>query len=412
MEDKILINDIVSQCLKYFEDNCYTKCRIARYKEYWRKGIIPFLQEHGSEFLTDNLAQAYLETCTHDGSVRHQEREMMRSVQVLVELWHIGKISRRYYTPAKHELTGQIGRAMEKFMAHLRNLRRGKSTLASYQLYLHDFLYFLQNNNVMQLSEISEWHVVRYAKAQKESRVNKVSALRMLFKYWKSMGAIGYDLEETFAGAAIKRHERTPSFYSTEEVWQIEDSIDRRNAVGKRDYAFFMLASRLGLRASDIALIEFSNIDWEHSTIHIIQDKTKVPIELPLLAEVGNAIIDYLRHGRRKSGLSRVFLSARAPFRPMSGSNVSSAIGRLILNSGVDTTGRHHGPHAMRHSLAATLLENGTSIPVISETLGHKSTETTMVYLKIDLTSLQKCALPVPSVPDSFYMQKGGVFYE
>lgn len=253
---------------------------------------------------------------------------------------------------------------------------------------------------------------MRYAKAQKESRVNKVSALRMLFKYWKSMGAIGYDLEETFAGAAIKRHERTPSFYSTEEVWQIEDSIDRRNAVGKRDYALFMLASRLGLRASDIALIEFSNIDWEHSTIHIIQDKTKVPIELPLLAEVGNAIIDYLRHGRRKSGLSRVFLSARAPFRPMSGSNVSSAIGRLILNSGVDTTGRHHGPHAMRHSLAATLLENGTSIPVISETLGHKSTETTMVYLKIDLTSLQKCALPVPSVPDSFYMQKGGVFYE
>ena len=86
MEDKILINDIVSQCLKYFEDNCYTKCRIARYKEYWRKGIIPFLQEQGSEFLTDQLAEAYLETCTHDGSVRHQEREMMRSVQVLVEL--------------------------------------------------------------------------------------------------------------------------------------------------------------------------------------------------------------------------------------------------------------------------------------------------------------------------------------
>lgn len=150
------------------------------------------------------LHQAYLETCTHDGSVRHQEREMMRSVQVLVELWHSGKISRRYYTPAKHELTGQIGRAMEKFMTHLRNLRQGKSTLASYQLYLHDFLYFLQDNNVMQLSEISEWHVVRYAKAQKESRVNKVSALRMLFKYWKSMGAIGYDLEETLPVQPLK----------------------------------------------------------------------------------------------------------------------------------------------------------------------------------------------------------------
>ena len=218
MEDKILIKDIVSQCLKYFEDNCYTKSRIARYTEYWRDGIIPFLQEQGSEYLTDQLAQAYLETCVHDGSVRHQEREMMRSVHVLVDLWHSDKVSRRYYTAVEHELTGQIGNVMEEFITHMRNLRRGNSTLASYRLYLHDFLCFLQDNNVMQLSEISEWHVVKYAKAQKENRVNKISALRMLFKYWKSKALIGYDLEETFAGSALKRHERTPSFYSTEEV--------------------------------------------------------------------------------------------------------------------------------------------------------------------------------------------------
>jgi integrase/recombinase XerD len=80
--------------------------------------------------------------------------------------------------------------------------------------------------------------------------------------------------------------------------------------------------------------------------------------------------------------------------------------------SGVDTTGRKHGAHAMRHSLASRFLENKESIPVISEALGHQSTTTTMSYLRIDVESLRKCALNVPLVDKSFYEQEGGAFYE
>lgn len=173
-----------------------------------------------------------------------------------------------------------------------------------------------------------------------------------------------------------------------------------------------LLATRLGLRASDIAHLSFDNIDWEKSSITLSQFKTGQVVELPMLTNVGESIIDYLKYGRKKSNSKRIFLYTRAPFTFISGCAVSSAIRRIINASGVDVTGRKHGPHSLRHSLASRFLENQESIPVISEALGHQSSTTTMSYLRIDVESLRKCALNVPYLDKSFYEQKGGTFYE
>jgi len=173
-----------------------------------------------------------------------------------------------------------------------------------------------------------------------------------------------------------------------------------------------LLASRLGLRASDIAHLTFDNIDWENSTITLSQFKTRKKIEIPLLVDVGEAIIDYLKYGRKRSESPKIFLYTRAPFTAMTNAAVAGALGRIVDASGVNTTGRKHGAHAMRHSLASRFLENKESIPVISEALGHQSTTTTMSYLRIDVESLRKCALNVPLVDTSFYEQEGGAFYE
>ena len=170
--------------------------------------------------------------------------------------------------------------------------------------------------------------------------------------------------------------------------------------------------NRLGLRASDIAHLTFDNINWGNSKIIFSQFKTGQQIELPLLTDVGEAIIDYLKYGRKLSQSQRVFLYTRAPFTEMTNSAVAGAIGRLVDTSGVDTTGRKHGPHAMRHSLVSRFLENREQLPVISEALGHHTTNTTMSYIRIDIGSLRQCVLEVPAVPAGFYEQKGGAFYE
>jgi site-specific recombinase XerD len=188
--------------------------------------------------------------------------------------------------------------------------------------------------------------------------------------------------------------------------------VDRNHAVGKRDHTIILLAARLGLRASDIAKLKFENILWEQSSIHLTQFKTGNEIKLPLLSEVGNAIVDYLKYGRPKSSENFLFLCARSPFNPIDTSVITRIVQNTFAKTGINTKYRRHGPHALRHSLAGRLLENLTTLPVITEVLGHENTESTKFYLRIDLTSLRQCVLEVPAVSTCFYRQKGGFFYE
>ena len=223
---------------------------------------------------------------------------------------------------------------------------------------------------------------------------------------------IQIDFDAIFSVYKFIKKEKLPSFYSAEEVHQVESSVLRASKMGKRNYAMILLATRLGLRASDIASFQLSAINWDKSIITLTMSKTDKIIELPLLADVGNALIDYLRYGRPNSNLKTVFIAGHAPYGSITSISVSSAISKIILQSGINTEGKRHGSHSMRHSLASILLKNGTTLPVISEVLGHSNTQTTMTYLKIDITSLMQCALPVSQVLDNFYNQKGGMFYE
>ena len=324
---------------------------------------------------------------------------------------NMGYIRKRCFTPVFHALDGEIGTEMEKLITHLTNLRRSTVTIKDYRLYLSEFLMHLNSRMVLHVSDITESDILTFVSSRPTSKVSIVSALRVLFRYWKEEHIIDNRFEELFDTYKVRKPERLPSYFTAEEVRRIEQAVSRTNTTGKRNYAMLLLASRLGLRASDIANLQFTDIDWDKNMITLTMQKTGKVIELPLLADVGNAIIDYLRHGRHESALQSVFLSGNAPYVAATKAMVCKAIDEIICKSGVDTSGKHHGPHSLRHSLASAMLNGGAMMPVISESLGHRSTQTTLTYLKIDIRSLLKCALPVPTVADSFYMQRGGVFY-
>jgi len=209
-----------------------------------------------------------------------------------------------------------------------------------------------------------------------------------------------------------KPQPKLPSTYSKEEVEKLIASVERSSFMGRRDYAIILLATRLGLRNSDITNFKFENLFWEQNMIRLVQYKTDKEIELPLLPEVGNAIIDYLKYSRPHSDKPFVFLTSRSPIKPLTIMGVTSLVQRAFARADIDTKNRHHGPHALRHSLAARLLKQQTMLPIISEVLGHKNTESTRFYLCVNITSMRQCALDVPSVTPSFYTQKGEIFYE
>ena len=409
--EEVKILELTERCIKYFQKQCYTRNRITVYKSLWRNGIIRYMSQKGIESYSPSVGAEFVSTCHFYGTIRPQEREKIRSIQVLDNMLKLGYIRKRCFTPVFHALDGEVGAEMEKLITHLTNLRRSMVTIKDYRLYLSEFLMHLNERNVKHVSAITEKEILTFVSSHPTNKVNIVSALRVLFRFWREEHIVDDRFEELFDTYKTHKPERIPSYFTANEVMRIEQSVSRNSANGKRNYAMLLLASRLGLRASDIANLQFSDIDWDKNMITLTMQKTKKVIELPLLADVGNAIIDYLRHGRPKSDSQNVFLSGNAPYVAATKNMVCAAINGIILRSGVDTSGKHHGPHSLRHSLASAMLNGGSLMPVISESLGHRSTQTTLAYLKIDIRSLQKCALPVPEIADCFYMQRGGAFY-
>ena len=409
--EEVKILELTERCIKYFQKQCYTRNRITVYKSLWRNGIIRYMSQKGIESYSPSVGAEFVSTCHFHGTIRPQEREKIRSIQVLDDMLKLGYIRKRCFTPVFHALDGEVGAEMEKLITHLTNLRRSMVTIKDYRLYLSEFLMHLNERNVKHVSAITEKDILTFVSSHPTNKVNIVSALRVLFRFWREEHIVDDRFEELFDTYKTHKPERIPSYFAANEVMRIEQSVSRNSANGKRNYAMLLLASRLGLRASDIANLQFSDIDWDKNMITLTMQKTKKVIELPLLADVGNAIIDYLRHGRPKSDSQNVFLSGNAPYVAATKNMVCAAINGIILRSGVDTSGKHHGPHSLRHSLASAMLNGGSLMPVISESLGHRSTQTTLAYLKIDIRSLQKCALPVPEIADNFYMQRGGAFY-
>jgi integrase len=156
-----------------------------------------------------------------------------------------------------------------------------------------------------------------------------------------------------------------------------------------------LLAIRLGLRIGDIRSLKKSSIDWDRNTINLKMAKTGQPIELPLLKDIGWAIIDYLQNGRPATNSECLFVRHRAPFNAIGGrGSFTKELHRYILKAGLNVPeGQRHGMHSLRSTLARNMLEIKSPLPIISEALGHQSVNTTSIYLKIDIEGLRKCAL-------------------
>jgi site-specific recombinase XerD len=401
---------------KFLKENLQQSATtIQRNKFYWKK-LFLFMKEKEliaiHPTICDNFLNYALEN-KNPQTLTYKDKLLIYSISLLKEYLLYGDILSK---KEKFTFDGEIGSVMEEYISEKVSERLSKSSIDAYSRQLSRFLKFLKKQNVSSVKDIALNHVFQYIKVlPPELKTNTYTAICIVKRFLKRMsetGRIKMDLSLHIPNSHLVSQPQIPSVYTRDEIGKLLSSIDKGCPKGKRDYAMILLAARLGLRASDISNLKFENILWEQNLIHITQQKTGRELELPLLSEIGNAIIDYLKFGRPSSKEPYIFLRANSPYVKIRAGSLFNITALAIKDARVDIGKRKCGPHALRHTLAGLLLERSVALPIISETLGHGYTKSTMFYLRIDVKSLSKCMLEVTSVEESFYLQKGGMFYE
>lgn len=364
------------------------------------KGIIHYTEHVGDNFAT-NMS----------GASTSMLRFVRRSITILNDF-----IQGKEYTLIPKRVAylfpGQIGEHSRCFIDHIAVSRRlSPSTLKLYIAALSRFSVSMDIRKVA-CGNMTKHDIFSFMSSVQNLNTHIYIPLRVFLKHLHQTGLTSDDFSLELKHLNYTRGSKLPSVYTPDEICKLENGVQRGSVTGKRNYAILLLATRLGLRSSDIVNLEFSNIDWEHNMIRLVQVKTSRPIDLPLLCDVGEAIIDYAVNGRPKTSLKKIFLTATNPVRPLKAADIWAIISRLFNEAGIETGARHHGGHACRHSLATSILGNNVGLPVISGILGHASSQTTQVYLGVAIATLINVAHMVPPIEEEFYHQQGGLFHE
>jgi len=287
----------------------------------------------------------------------------------------------------------------EAFCEEMNYRGYSKATIESNTQKVQLLIKFLVTQRVTSPSDITIRHIENYLRTLENKAVKYVGTFlyvfRNFFSFLYEQGYIADDLVPMLPKVRTPRNASIPYVWSKTDLQKLLCAIDRDDPKGKRDYAILLFAIRLGLRIGDIRSLKKSSIDWNRKTINLKMVKTGQPIELPLLKDIGWAIIDYLQNGRPATNSECLFVRHRAPFNAFGGRNsFNKELHRYILKAGLNMPGdQWHGMHSLRSTLAGNMLEIKSPLPIISETLGHQSVNTTSIYLKIDIEGLRKCAL-------------------
>ncbi len=218
--------------------------------------------------------------------------------------------------------------------------------------------------------------------------------IRMFLHYLAEAGYMKTDMSGIVPH--YKRKIPLPSVYSIDEIQKIENSIDISTDMGVRNLAMIRLATRMGLRAGDIAKLRWSEIDFETGQIDFIQEKTGQPLALIMPDEVSEALHEHFKVSGRRTDDDYVFHRMIAPYGKVSTTIIWQVTNSCIKHAQIDISGRRHGPHVFRSSLATAMVNDDVSYDTVRKILGHSDPNVIKHYARTDIEHLRACAIEPP----------------
>jgi integrase/recombinase XerD len=277
------------------------------------------------------------------------------------------------------------------------------ATLVLRRLHVAPFLRSLEEAGVLANlrglapSTVHDYIIATAKPLTRASRKHLTSGLRSFLRFAHVNGFLERSLVEAVPVILTRKFDRLPQTIPWEAVQKLLAMPDRTTLIGKRDYAILRLVASYGLRIGQAIHLRARDIDWSERLIHFPAEKGCKALSFPLLKEVAEALLSYLRARGETPTTEEVFLTLRNPRRPLGVNNhLGSALKSYYQRAGIQTT--RYGAHPIRHAFATHLMEHGTPIKDIADLLGHRNIETTFLYTKVDVDRLRTLAAEWPGV--------------
>lgn len=372
--------------------------RSTRYEMRMAVRVSHFLKKRGFRRI-EEVSQQDLQACyqwfrrkfpREEGSVRVLERFLVE--KALLRPLSVPKPSRKDVL-------------LSPYIAHLRDDHGyGTSTVKRQGCIVTEFLNGIEfEKQPHRLAQVNMTDIEDFIRrlGKRMGRVSlqkQISAIRHFLQFFAARGAVPHGLDSQIDTPRVYRQERLPRALPWATVEGFVRSIDRNTAMGKRDYAIFSVMTTYGLRACDVVALKLDDIKWRSKCIRICQTKTGYPLELPLTHEVSSALYDYLKRVPRYGKYREVFLRIRAPGGTLKPTAVTEAFQVWSRKSGLDIP--FQGTYWLRHSYALHLFHHGLPLKTIGDLLGHRSPESTGVYIRLVTEDLREVPLHVPAFTD------------
>jgi site-specific recombinase XerD len=339
----------------------------------------------------DTMATAWAaqSVASERASTPKNPQRMFRMTAVAFLRFH----DRFHFTPTA--VPGRYADRIEAFIKEQREYRwQSDETCRVGRGQVVAFLSYLEEQGC-DLANIDVGHVDVYFQhiTHRLSRMtlrNVVTGLRAWLRFCEAQGWTQSGLADAILLPRIYQHERLPLGPTWDQVSRIIDEASGDDPASLRNRAILLLLSVYGLRSGEVRRLQLDDVDWQYDRLRVQRSKSRRVEIFPLEPSVGNAMASYLRHGRPPSQHRTLFLTLRAPYRALSDGALRRVVRRYLSIAGLPAKGC--GPHGLRHACARHLLDAGYSFKEVGDHLGHRSPDSTGIYVKVNLTGLRQVA--------------------
>lgn len=385
-EKNIPFDQLEEAVLCQLKEHGYMDSTLTIYRRIFNR-IHRFLSDSGKEFYLPETGKEFLES-VHVQAATHAEYACaVRRLDDYVG----GNPYRCHHTGEALQIPECYARILDGYVSKCEEIGNRPATVKAKEVTASRFLIFLWENGCHKLCCLNTSLVSRALLTFKNK--DNYPRVRSFLAYLADTGITTTD----FPGIvpSYRRKQALPTAYTVDEITKAEQAIDSSTETGCRDLAMILLATRMGLRAGDIAKLRLDEIDFSTGYLHIIQEKTLVPLTLQMPAEVSRAIQKHLDNQTNYSD-GYVFHSMSAPYGRVTLGIIRHAVNRYLKTAGVDISGKKHGPHALRSSMASSMVNDGASYETVRRILGHTDPDVIKHYARSDIANLRLCSIEPP----------------